>query len=148
MSEQIKKLNIMLATLEVAAANAKGRHWTTYGHNFRSVHLLLDDLWKTLRVGADKLAETIRVIDGLPLFRMSDFLTYSLIMEMSKVEDGLTYCRKTSDEVHRLIVQFHGAVENKVFDPTTENDVLNITSQLRHWLLFFDGIISSWEGAE
>lgn len=148
MSEQIKKLNIMLATLEVAAANAKGRHWTTYGHNFRSVHLLLDDLWKTLRVGADKLAETIRVIDGLPLFRMSDFLTYSLVVEMAKVSDGLTYCRETSDEIHNIVDQFHEAVQAGVFDPTTENDVLNITSQLRHWLLFFDGIIGSWEGAE
>lgn len=147
MSEQIKKLNTMLATMEVAAANAKGRHWTTYGHNFRSVHLLLDDLWKTLRDGADKLAETIRVIDGLPLFRMSDFLTYSLVLEM-KLSDGLTYCRETSDEIHKIVDQFHEAVQAGVFDPTTENDVLNITSQLRHWLLFFDGIIGSWEGAE
>lgn len=147
MDEQIKNLNIMLATLEVAAANAKGRHWTTYGHNFRSVHLLLDDVWKTLRDGADKLAETVRVTGGLPLFRMSDFLAYSLLPEMPKISDGLVYCRETSEEVHRIIDQFHGAVEHKVFDPTTENDVLNITSQLRHWLLFFDGIISDREGA-
>ena len=37
--EQQDALNILLATIEVAAANVKGRHWLVSGTHFRSLHL-------------------------------------------------------------------------------------------------------------
>lgn len=90
MKNQTSILNELLATLEVAYSNAKGRHWMVYGTPFRSLHLLLDDTAATLRKGADKMAETIRVLDGIPLHTMTQFVDSSQIEEALTIPDALT----------------------------------------------------------
>lgn len=147
MKNQTSILNELLATLEVAYSNAKGRHWMVYGTPFRSLHLLLDDTAATLRKGADKMAETIRVLDGIPLHTMTQFVDSSQIEEALAIPDALTTAHEMRDDLNEIVAMVHGWVDVKVFDPTTENDVLNITSEIRHWILFFDGIISNWTPA-
>lgn len=147
MKNQTSILNELLATLEVAYSNAKGRHWMVYGTPFRSLHLLLDDTAAALRKGADKMAETIRVLDGIPLHTMTQFVDSSQIEEALTIPDALTIAREMRDDLNEIVAMVHGGVDAKVFDPTTENDVLNITSEIRHWILFFDGIISNWTPA-
>lgn len=147
--EQQDALNILLATIEVAAANVKGRHWLVSGTHFRSLHLEFDDVWKTLLDAADKVAETQRVIGGVPYTSMNDFLDASvLIGEDPQTAVGAELMvEHTRNELNVIIESIHSGVRENFFDPTTENDVLNISSALRHHILFLDGFLANWKAA-
>ena len=54
---------------------------------------------------------------------------------------------RTRNELNILIEHIHSGVREDFFDPTTENDVLNISSTLRHHILFLDGFLANWEAA-
>lgn len=146
--EQQVALNVLLSTIEVAAANVKGRHWLVAGTHFRSLHLEFDDVWKTLLDAADKVAETQRVIGGIPSTGMTEFIAESIIAEDSKVGGSAELMvERTRNELNVLIESIHSGVREDFFDPTTENDVLNISSALRHHILFLDGFLANWKAA-
>lgn len=146
--EQQDALNILLSTIEVVATNVKGRHWLVAGTHFRSLHLEFDDVWKTLLDAADKVAETQRVIGGIPSTGMAEFIAESIIKEDSQVVGSAELMvERTRDELNVLIESIHSGVREDFFDPTTENDVLNISSALRHHILFLDGFLANWKAA-
>lgn len=146
--EQQDALNILLSTIEVAASNVKGRHWLVAGTHFRSLHLEFDDVWKTLLDAADKVAETQRVIGGIPSTGMTEFIAESIIAEDSKVGGSAELmAERTRNELNVIIESIHSGVREDFFDPTTENDVLNISSALRHHILFLDGFLANWKAA-
>ena len=146
--EQQVALNVLLSTIEVAAANVKGRHWLVAGTHFRSLHLEFDDVWKTLLDAADKVAETQRVIGGIPSTGMAEFIAESTIKEDSQVVGSAELMvERTRNELNVLIESIHSGVREDFFDPTTENDVLNISSALRHHILFLDGFLANWKAA-
>jgi ferritin and dps len=146
--EQQVALNVLLSTIEVAAANVKGRHWLVAGAHFRSLHLEFDDVWKTLLDAADKVAETQRVIGGIPSTGMAEFIAESIIKEDSQVVGSAELMvERTRNELNVLIESIHSGVREDFFDPTTENDVLNISSALRHHILFLDGFLTNWKAA-
>lgn len=146
--EQQVALNVLLLTIEVAAANVKGRHWLVAGTHFRSLHLEFDDVWKTLLDAADKVAETQRVIGGIPSTGMAEFIAESIIKEDSQVVGSAELMvERTRNELNVLIESIHSGVREDFFDPTTENDVLNISSALRHHILFLDGFLANWNAA-
>lgn len=145
MEKQIKALNTLLATFEVAATNVKARHWYVSGTHFSSVHLLLDDIWKTLLDAADVAAETVRVLGGKILVGDEAFMARSIVEADTRGRDAAELLmRATQTELLTIISHIHAGVAVKVFDPTTENDLLNVTSKLRHHLLFLDGFLSDW----
>ena len=147
--EQQIALNILLSTIEVVAANVKGRHWLVSGTHFRSLHLEFDDVWKTLLNAADKVAETQRVIGGVPYTSMTEFLGASILVgedPQTSVEAELMV-ERTRNELNVLIEHIHSGVREGFFDPTTENDLLNITSALRHHILFLDGFLANWKAS-
>lgn len=146
--EQQDALNVLLATIEVAAANVKGRHWLVSGTHFRSLHLEFDDVWKTLLDAADKVAETQRVIGGIPSTGLAEFLKESIIAEDLQIGDKAELmAERTRNELNVIIESIHSGVREDFFDPTTENDVLNISSALRHHILFLDGFLANWKAA-
>lgn len=146
--EQQDALNVLLSTIEVVAMNVKGRHWLVSGTHFRSLHLEFDDVWKTLLDAADKVAETQRVIGGIPSTGMTEFIAESIIAEDSKVGGSAELmAERTRNELNVLIESIHSGVREDFFDPTTENDVLNISSALRHHILFLDGFLADWKAA-
>lgn len=146
--EQQDALNVLLSTIEVVATNVKGRHWLVAGTHFRSLHLEFDDVWKTLLDAADKVAETQRVIGGIPSTGMAEFIAESIIKEDSQVFGSAELMvERTRNELNVLIESIHSGVREGFFDPTTENDVLNISSALRHHILFLDGFIADWKAA-
>lgn len=144
--EQQDALNVLLSTIEVVAANVKGRHWLVAGTHFRSLHLEFDDVWKTLLDAADKVAETQRVIGGIPSTGMTEFIAESIIVEDPQTAIGAELmAERTRNELNVIIESIHSGVREGFFDPTTENDVLNISSALRHHILFLDGFLANWK---
>ena len=147
------KLNALLSSFEIAAINAKGRHWLVSGHSFDSIHKLLDDVWGTCLEGADLVAETIRVLSGAPETDPGEWgnlshVTLDQITKSARAANALTFVAKTRDDLNVLIAAVHELIESKDVDPTLESDLTGVTSKLRHHILFLDGFISNWTYAK
>ena len=147
------KLNALLSSFEIAAINAKGRHWLVSGHSFNSIHTLLDDVWDTCLEGADVVAETIRVLSGVPETDPGEWenlsqVTLDLTTKNATVANALTFVTKTRDELNVLIAAVHELIESGDVDPTLESDLTGVTSKLRHHILILDGFISNWTYAK
>lgn len=138
-------LNDLLATLKVVETNTKGYHWTVSGSMFRSLHLLFDDIVETVREGADTVAETIVVLGGLPNRTLTSFVENSIVEEAVIIPSPLDMAAYIRDQLNEVLSYIEYGVKNKYVDPTTENDLLNITSKLRHWILFLNGITENWD---
>lgn len=150
----VEVMNKLLSTIEIVATNVKGRHWIVAGPGFDSAHTLLDKVWGTLLNGADRVAETIRVLGGIPEYVPSAWFHLTYIaqdMDISYVGDTNnidSFLRSTRDELNKLIAIIHDLIEKGYVGPTFENDLTGFTSELRHHILFLDGTIKDWEYAE
>ena len=147
-------MNRLLSTIEIAAINAKGRHWLVAGPGFDSAHTLLDKVWKTLLDGADKVAETVRLLGGVPEWD-SEVWAKNSYVELDKSISSLEshnnveeFLRATRDELNRVIALIHEEIGTGEVDPTFESDLTAFTSELRHHILFLDGTIKDWAYAE
>lgn len=150
----VEAMNALLSTIEIAAINAKGRHWLVAGPGFDSAHTLLDKVWKTLLDGADKVAETIRVLGQIPEWNPEMWVRESHAnldgaMTSRESEDNVSeFLKATRNELNKIIAFVHDLIEKGYVDPTFESDLTAFTSELRHHILFLDGTIKDWEYAE
>lgn len=150
----VEAMNSLLSTIEIAAINAKGRHWLVAGPGFDSTHTLLDKVWKTLLDGADKVAETVRVLGQIPewnpeMWVRESYVNLDWAMTSRESEDNVSeFLKATRNELNKIIVFVHDLIEKSHVDPTFESDLTAFTSELRHHILFLDGTIKDWEYAE
>ena len=59
-------LQSILVDLIELHLQGKQAHWSVVGHNFRDLHLQLDEIIDAARAFSDELAERMRAIDALP----------------------------------------------------------------------------------
>lgn len=148
------EMNKMLATVEIVAINVKGRHWLVTGSGFDSAHILLDKVWKTLLDGADRIAETVRILGKVPEWdseiwaKTSHVQLDKSITSRESQNNVDEFLRTTRDELNKVIAIVHTHIEGKDVDHTFESDLTAFTSELRHHILFLDGTIEDWEYAE
>lgn len=142
-----KELNTLLATVAVTAAHVKARHWFVTGMHFRSAHVLFDDIWQDLSGATDTIAETVRVLGGQPLHTFEQWGNASVV-DPTSLDGDVDYraedmIRHTRDELTAIVDIINQSVRvNMYTDPTVDNDLTAISSKLRHWLLFLNGMIN------
>lgn len=150
----VEVMNRLLSTIEIAAINAKGRHWLVAGPGFDSAHTLLDRVWSTLLNGADKVAETIRTLSGVPEWDSEVWAKKSYVRldkSISSLESRNNveeFLQATRDELNSIISLVHDEIDMGGIDPTFKSDLTAFASELRHHILFLDGTIKNWEYAE
>lgn len=150
----VEVMNRLLSTIEIAAINAKGRHWLVAGPGFDSAHTLLDKVWKTLLDGADRIAETVRVLGNVPEWDSEVWAKKSYVRldkSISSLESRNNveeFLQATRDELNSITAMIHDEIDMWGIDPTFESDLTAFTSELRHHILFLDGTIKNWEYAE
>lgn len=89
-----KKLNLLLANLQVFYANARGLHWNIKGDKFFELHLKFEELYTDLHLKIDEVAERILTLSGTPQHSFSDYIKISEIKDLKKVSaarDGVQY---------------------------------------------------------
>jgi starvation-inducible DNA-binding protein len=59
-------LQSVLVDLVELHMQGKQAHWSVVGHNFRDLHLQLDEIIESVRGFSDELAERMRALDALP----------------------------------------------------------------------------------
>ncbi len=62
----IEHLQEVLVDLIELAIQSKQAHWSVVGHNFRDLHLQLDEIIEAARTFSDEVAERLRALHGVP----------------------------------------------------------------------------------
>lgn len=83
-----EKLNILLANYSVFYQNVRGAHWNIKGEQFFTLHPKFEELYNSLILKIDDLAERILTLGGVPNHNFSDYLNVSTIKESKDVSDA------------------------------------------------------------
>ena len=87
MEEINRKLNFLLANLQVQRANIQAAHWNLRGcHSFIPMHTYFGELYDGNSAHIDMVAELIRINGGSPFTTFSRYLRRATIQEVSEME--------------------------------------------------------------
>lgn len=78
-------MNDLLSDYNVFNQNVKGFHWNFIGPDFFDLHQKFEDLNEKLSKDIDKLADGIVTMGFVPLHSYSDFLRYSNLKEITRI---------------------------------------------------------------
>jgi starvation-inducible DNA-binding protein len=74
-----EKLNILLANYSVFYQNTRGSHWNIKGEQFFTLHPKFEELYNSLVLKIDEIAERILTLGATPAHNYSDYLQVSTI---------------------------------------------------------------------
>lgn len=83
-----EKLNELLANYSIFYQNTRGAHWNIKGHDFFTLHIKFKELYNSLVIKIDEVAERILTLGGTPNHNFSDYEKLSTIKESKEVNDG------------------------------------------------------------
>ena len=142
-----KELDTILATMQVTKSNVKGRHWMVTGHEYEALHKMFYKIYKVLDDGTDKVGEIFRQLRMIPPFSMGLCISESKVEDEKLIMPTWDMVAKTRDEIDIIIALVHEGCYADKFAPTTENDLLNITSQLRFWVMHLNSLLGDMKGS-
>ena len=103
MSAIIAKLNGLLSSYHMYYINVRGYHWNVKGEHFFTLHPQFEELYTTLQVQIDEIAERILTLGGTPLHAYNDFAQHTGIKEDKNVNDGNTCVKGVVTGLQTLI---------------------------------------------
>jgi len=83
-----EKLNVLLANYQLFYINARGMHWNIKGENFFELHLKFEELYTTIQIKIDEVAERILTLGSTPLHSYTDYLKHADIIESTNISNG------------------------------------------------------------
>lgn len=83
-----EKLNILLANYSIFYQNTRGSHWNIKGDQFFTLHPKFEELYNSLVLKIDEIAERILTLGATPAHNYSDYLKVSTIKESQEVSNG------------------------------------------------------------
>ena len=111
LKEVIEKLNSVLSSYHVFYSNVRGYHWNVKGQHFFSLHEKFEELYTSLQVEIDEIAERILTLSGTPFHAYSDFAVHGKIAEDKNVHDGNQCVEGVVTGLQTLIEEQRTAVE-------------------------------------
>lgn len=112
----IVQLNELLANHQQFYMNLRGFHWNIKGRNFFELHLKFEELYTTINLKIDEIAERILALEGAPLTSFTDYQALSTIKEVKAVSDGI-FMVKNSVESFGVLVK----LERTILADASEN---------------------------
>ncbi|UKB79245.1 Dps family protein [Chryseobacterium sp. MEBOG07] len=83
-----EKLNALLANYSIFYQNTRGSHWNIKGEQFFTLHPKFEELYNSLVLKIDEIAERILTLGAIPAHNYSDYLKVATIKESKEVTDG------------------------------------------------------------
>jgi starvation-inducible DNA-binding protein len=77
----INILNCTLANEAVLSVKTRNAHWNVSGAGFYELHILFDTQYKQLNDISDEIAERVRMVGGIAIGSLSEFLTHTRLEE-------------------------------------------------------------------
>ncbi|WP_433255329.1 Dps family protein [Streptosporangium sp. CA-135522] len=117
----------------------KQAHWNVIGHNFRSLHLQLDEIVAAAREHADTVAERAVALGCNPDGRSSTIASTTEVpqLEAGYINDGKVVAAMT-DILGSIVRRMRERVEaTDEPDPVTQDILIEITQDLEkhHWMI-------------
>ena len=78
----------LLANYSIFYQNARGYHWNIKGDKFFELHLKFEELYNSLLLKIDEIAERILTLGHTPGHKFTAYLLSSAIQESNEVTDG------------------------------------------------------------
>jgi starvation-inducible DNA-binding protein len=135
----VKDLQATLVELIDLSLAAKQAHWNVVGPNFRSVHLELDEIVDTVRLGSDRVAERIATIGAVPDGRSSAVAKGSSLPDFP---DGrvatVEVVERIGSTVDTVTQRMRGRIERSADpDPVSQDILIGVADALeKHaWML-------------
>ncbi|PCJ64588.1 MAG: DNA starvation/stationary phase protection protein [Bacteroidetes bacterium] len=100
----VDKLNKLLATYSVLYMNTRGFHWNIKGKEFFELHLKFEEIYNSLVLQIDEIAERILTLEGTPVHSYSDNINLSLISEQMNVTNGTEGLKHILDGYKTIIL--------------------------------------------
>ncbi len=82
------KLNLLLANYSIFYQNTRGYHWNIKGEKFFELHVKFEELYNSLIIKIDEIAERILTLGYSPQHKYSVYNSESAIKESNQVSDG------------------------------------------------------------
>lgn len=104
-AEQLaEKLNVLLASYTVFYINVRGYHWNIRGEKFFELHVKFEELYGSLILKIDEIAERIVTLGGTPLHSYTDYLATSIIAEQKEMHEARGCVGQVRDGLHQLLI--------------------------------------------
>lgn len=98
-----EKLNELLANYSVFYQNTRGAHWNIKGEQFFTLHPKFEELYDSLVLKIDEIAERILTLGATPAHNYSEYLKVSTIKESQEVRDA-TKCVENILESFKIVI--------------------------------------------
>lgn len=82
-------LNNTLANEAVLSVKTRSAHWNVSGADFYELHILFDSQYNQLNGIADKIAERARMMGGIAIGSLNEFLTHTRLEDQPGVVPGI-----------------------------------------------------------
>lgn len=99
------KLNDLLANYSVFYQNVRGYHWNIKGEKFFELHLKFEELYNSLVLKIDEVAERILTLGYTPRHRYSDYFKAASIKETKETSDGKKAVEEILEAFKLLIIK-------------------------------------------
>ncbi|MGE0635714.1 MAG: Dps family protein [Bacteroidia bacterium] len=99
------KLNDLLANYSVFYQNVRGYHWNIKGEKFFELHLKFEELYNSLVLKIDEVAERILTLGHTPRHRYSDYFKAATIKETKETSDGKKAVEEILEAFKLLIIK-------------------------------------------
>ncbi len=132
----VETLQARLVDLLDLSLQLKQAHWCVVGHNFRTVHLQLDEIIDDVRMGSDEVAERISTLGLAPDGRAS---TVAETSSLSKMDAKFFSASHTVTIVADLLQTTVNGLRESIeklgdLDPISEDMLIAITAGLEKHL--------------
>lgn len=99
------ELNDLLANYMVFYQNTRGFHWNIKGNMFFELHVKFEELYNSLLLKIDEIAERILTLGAVPLHTFEDYTATSKIQSAKNVTDGEKAVKSILDAFNILIAK-------------------------------------------
>jgi starvation-inducible DNA-binding protein len=98
------KLNELLANYSIFYQNLRGYHWNIKGQKFFELHIKFEELYNSLVLKIDEVAERILTLGHSPDHRYSKYKEVSSIKESKELSDGLKAVEDILNSFQQIIL--------------------------------------------
>lgn len=82
-------LNNTLANEAVLTLKTRNAHWNVSGAGFFELHILFDSQYRQLNDTSDKIAERVRMLGGIAIGSLKEFLNHTRLEEQPGIVPGI-----------------------------------------------------------
>ncbi|MGH1519019.1 Dps family protein [Chryseobacterium sp. JK1] len=124
-----EKLNVLLANYSIFYQNTRGSHWNIKGEQFFTLHPKFEELYNSLVLKIDEIAERILTLGAIPAHNYSDYLKVATIKESKEVTDG-------TKSVEQILSSFKVVIDlqRELLDVTDEAGDEGTNSQMSDYI--------------